>query len=452
MNFELTLTVCTSRRLLMKKKASVLSIIYGYEMAIKKRLSPVYALRGILSILFTLAPLNANAKITHRFQPIEIKTIDKEIIFADLHLPNTRRPKALIVMVPGTAGLADPFFTGSIKSSKYSPNYKGGLTQALTSIHMVLLSYNQRGYRRLNNCIHGSNEYAREQSFSENCISKNLRKYVGLKTITEDTLSVLLEAQKISKKMGVPLIVLSFSEGTYHISTLLKMKNIAIDGLIGIGSPITTLAETFEQQLRKKYIFEILENALESCNLNGIISVNKIFDCNTKKISVNTKEQIRIILGTEPFETSEITKKKDSVNKIADDILKYYLDLQSPHPITGWLGDRELAENWSSVYFSEIFQDQTNIYHSLSFANLPIHLIYGELDTQVQLPSQFIPRPRVGHIENRIEIKIVDGLDHYLSQDDVQISKSGLEQICQSIKIILRIHEANKLHSATKNR
>ncbi len=417
----------------------------------KKKLSTTYVSHGILGIFFAVITLITNANTASSFKPLEIRTADQETIYADLYLPNKKPPRAIIVMVPGTAGLSDPYFIGSIKSSRYTPHYKGGLTQALTSNRFAFLSYNQRGYRRLNECVRGDNEFARQLSFSEKCILKNLRMHVDLKTITRDTLSVLLEAQVIARKMKAPMLVLSFSEGTYHVSKLLRINNIGIVGLIGVGSPITTLSETFEQQLREKYIFDVLENALKTCNLNGKISIDEVFNCSTKNISVRAKERLTITLGTGITETSEITKKKEHVNKIADDIIKYYQDLQSPHPISGWLETQELIENWSSAYFSEIFQERSNIYDNLWSANLPIQLIYGELDMQVQPPNSLVRGQNLATIDNRIEIKIIKNLDHYLSQDEKQISKSGLEQILASIRTILRVNKGLKSHSTTQN-
>ena len=59
-------------------------------------------------------------------------TVDKDInIQIEVSLPISKKLRALVIVIPGTGGLFDPFFDFELKKEKYDPRSRGGLTSAL---------------------------------------------------------------------------------------------------------------------------------------------------------------------------------------------------------------------------------------------------------------------------------------------------------------------------------
>lgn len=379
----------------------------------------------------------SNAKSNFNVRSLQITTFDHEVLNADLYFPKNRSGNALVVLIPGTSGLSDPFFMSAIKQPVYLPHFKGNLIDTLTSNRHMVMTYNQRGYRSLDKCVLGDNEASHIHSFLNNCVASELRSKVSLSIITQDTNSILQRAEAIAKQMGVPIVLVAFSEGMYHIAKILQSRGTRISALIGIGSPISTLSETFEQQLRRANFFQTIESAIKNCNLISNITATEIATCANKKIEGISYEELQQFFGKLPLNKIEILIKKESSIENAKAVVSYYKNLKIAHPINGWFGDQIMASNWSSAFFSEAYNDQTNIYETLSQMNIPTYLLYGSNDTLVGVPAHFIEKQDGSSTRQKIVIHVIPDLDHYLSKDGRVMDKSGLKKIVQFIKISL---------------
>lgn len=192
--------------------------------------------------------------------------------------PENRTPRALVVVVPGSGGVADPYLGSELKRAAYDPDSRGGTTASLLAAGYAVAYYGQRGYALPRTCIRGDTPAARAASFVQHCVDYRLRAGVSLSSITADTGRVFTALREHPRTGKLRQIALPFSEGMHHVSVLAGQGAIQPAGIVSIGGPQVPVSHVAWYQTSREHFAALARKAFARCPYKQL-TVEKIFSC-----------------------------------------------------------------------------------------------------------------------------------------------------------------------------
>lgn len=192
--------------------------------------------------------------------------------------PTNLVPRALVVVVPNSGGLADPYLNPELKRVAYDPDSRGGLTAKLLTAGYAVAYYGQRGYALPRTCIRGDTPAARAASFVQHCVDYRLRAGVSLSSITADTGRVFTALREHPRTGKLPQIALPFSEGMHHVSVLAGQGAIQPAGIVSIGGPQVPVSHVAWYQTSREHFAALARKAFARCP-DKQLTVEKILSC-----------------------------------------------------------------------------------------------------------------------------------------------------------------------------
>lgn len=210
--------------------------------------------------------------------------------------PAAGAPRALVIVVPGTGGLSDPYLNAELRKPVYDPDSRGGMTAKLLAAGYAVAYYNHRGYAPLRTCIRGDTLADRAASFVHRCVDPTVRAWVTLSSITADTARVFGALERHPRTKGLPQVALAFSEGMHHVSTLVGKGNIHPLGIVSVGGPHIPFADAVRYQTTYEYFVKIAQEAFKHCPENEL-TVDRIFSCAPASTSPDRLSKMRELAG-----------------------------------------------------------------------------------------------------------------------------------------------------------
>jgi len=193
-----------------------------------------------------------------RLQTADGKTeLAGQIDFPDLNAKSF----PLVIMQPGT-GLFDRDVDFGTTKDENSLIFKT-ISKKFLQAGFAVLRYDYRGvkcsFQTAPKCLNCSDKKALFQFYLESCISNDIRATVTPANIQEDLLSAHSFALSNSKIDSKKIVMFGHSEGSIHISTLLKKKLINPRGVIFMGGLAESPASVVEWQLKGRIIDGIMQ-------------------------------------------------------------------------------------------------------------------------------------------------------------------------------------------------
>jgi alpha-beta hydrolase superfamily lysophospholipase len=335
-----------------------------------------YRIAKWLLIAFSLAAITASAKparVELSVAAYDNTPIAVEVYGAEAH------PKALIVVLPGTGGQTDPYFDAEVTRDAYDPDHRGGLTETLFSANYAIAFVGHRGYRTGTRCVPAIPLPQRVDKLVAACVDSATRAMVDLTMITQDTLAVVT---KLKQTYRLPVIVMAYSEGGYHIAKLIHDGTFIPDGLVLIGTPLQSVSEVFEYQISREFAFNLANRALERCP-GKMLSIANAFSCADIKDTFERREQLLAFLAQDWVTPEAIVQRRTAHRQFLNDLEARFASRERPTTLGGfWLG-RQLPIAWSGNFYTEAFASKTPVSALLSDYRGPVALFYGELDDLV---------------------------------------------------------------------
>jgi alpha-beta hydrolase superfamily lysophospholipase len=288
-------------------------------------------------------------------------------------------PKALIVVLPGTGGQTDPYFDAEVTRDAYDPDHRGGLTETLLSANYAIAFVGHRGYRTGAHCVPDVPLPQRIDQLVTACIDGATRATVNLTTITQDTAAVLT---RLKKTYRLPVIVMAYSEGGYHIAKIIHDGTFVPDGLVLIGTPLQSVSEVFQYQISREFVFNLAHRALEKCPANTL-SIADAFSCAGIEETPERREQLLAFLAQDHVTPQAVTMRRAAHRNFSNDLVARFAGPERPMTLSGvWLG-RQMPIAWAGSFYTEAFASTTPISALLADYRKPVALFYGELDDLV---------------------------------------------------------------------
>lgn len=335
-------------------------------------------------------------------------------------------PKALVVVLPGTGGQTDSYFDAEVIRDVYDPDHRGGLTDTLLSADYAIAFVGHRGYRTGANCVPPIPIPQRIDKLVAACIDGATRATVNLTTITQDTAAVLA---KLKKTYRLPVIVMAYSEGGYHIAKIIHDGTFVPDGLVLIGTPLQSLSEVFQYQISREFAFNLANRALEKCPANTL-SIADAFACASIEETPERREQLLAFLAQDYVTPEAVTMRRAAHRNFSNDLVARFAGPERPTTLAGiWLG-HQLPIAWAGSFYSEVFASTTPISALLADYRKPVALFYGELDDLVPHEGAILCRDTLTPC---VTPKIIPRGDHALGAADHMPLPDTLKQLRKAL-------------------
>ncbi len=341
-------------------------------------------------------------------------------------------PKALVIIVPGTGGISDPYFEVEISKENYSSESRGGLTQRLLEAGYAAAFYNQRGYASLKKCVAGNDLDTRAATFAYICTDKNIRKTESFLTITSDTGKIINDLKNDSRLEKLPQIILSFSEGIFHISTLIENKKINPIGVVFVGGPFEPMRKVIEFQIKNDYYFNIIETAFRNCPEQSL-DVESIENC--ARVYKFPELEIKLIetMGGNVISKSEISTRRNFFEKLNNAFIDKFKHISEGETLNGLFRQFVMPDNWSALYYREALSQNIN-------PLLKMKKFEGKIISIIGMDDHLIPIPKSGSCGGNINcrVELIENVGHGLEDQTLLPTHKSLERIISSLDEIMK--------------
>jgi hypothetical protein len=361
-------------------------------------------------------------------------TVDSPIVIpVEVFMPKNGVPLALVVVVPGSDGMADPYLLPDLLRPGYEPNVISNMTNALLQSNYAVAYYSQRGLAPPKSCVVGSSYEQRLQSYSDKCVDVSIRANVSLSTITSDTQKIFSSLATHPRLSKLPQIAAALSEGLYHVAQLVQDKAIQPVGIISVGGPLESLADGMQYQNSHRYYFDLLDTAFAKCDTKTL-RIEQTFSCakihpTQEKINALTK-----VFDGDSISIGDLVKRKNYFENETQKFYKAHSTLPLNALITHSTGSR-ITAIWSVRYYSEIFVAIQPISEKLRTFNGGLILLYGAEDHRArpQKPGKCGVSLQAQNAKNHCEIIVLAGLGHALENGSEFPAKSALKALVTAI-------------------
>lgn len=358
------------------------------------------------------------------------------IVNAELYIPVRTSPRALVIAVPGTGGLSDPYFDSMIGAKEYNPDSRGGFTAALLHAGYAVVFYNQRGYAPLRKCVVGENAFLRAVSFVERCIDKIVRAQVSLSVITNDTRQVFDYFSREQKTKMLNQVAIAWSEGTFHVAKLIHLSQVAPIATVFIGGPVQSIATTMRYQSTREYFFQLIDTAFANCN-KSVVTVLDVFRCTGTRPTTTKYASLREIAKSGLLARDALVEKRKYFSKFYNVLVEQYDHLPSAAVVSGELLGVQLDVGWSTMYFREMFSANLPVLDILKNYSGKILFLYGSEDELVNIPEPGACKTNSVAMKNCI-VKIVQYAGHGLEDGRGTIAQNVFDIIANSIDLAIK--------------
>jgi hypothetical protein len=381
----------------------------------------------LLCILATMSNL-ATAARTNSIVQVGIgdAALDLELSF-----PAAAKPRAIVVIVPGSGGLSDPYFDSEIRQPKYAYLHRGGITDMLTQAGYAVAAYSVRGYRGASCIPEDTAPAERAAYFVAHCADQDVRGKVSLTDITEDTKRIFSFLRQAPSTSGLGQIALAYSEGMFHVLDAFsgEMPD-ALMGIVAVGGPHDSLRTTLEYQLTRSAYFKLIDTSFARSKSSSE-SADEIMKANDKDATFNRAGLIET-MGSDPIRRDAIPARqaywRDAYRQLYDKFAPGTLE----GTMDGVLDGVHIEKAWSIKYYSQLISDDRRPSEAYRQFKGSIIYMYGLDDVLVRIPSrqEFVAAERSAAGARRITL--VARADHGLATGGMPSSDS-LAQIARAI-------------------
>ncbi|MQA22715.1 hypothetical protein [Rugamonas rivuli] len=353
----------------------------------------------------------------------------------EVYFPISGKPKALVIAVPGTGGLSDPYFDRELGQSAFMPDSRGGTTAALVNAGYGVAFYSQRGFRQLRTCVAGDTAFERAVSYVEHCIDEPVRAGVTLATITNDTETIFRALSRHPATSTFEQIALAWSEGSYHAATLIGASRIDTRKMVTIGGPVESMSATFEYQLTRQYYFDLADAAFQKCNQTSL-TMFELFRCGQVQITQQKHAWAREMADGDVLVRENIPQRKIYFSNFYLDLQKQFASFPRDTAMNGTFRGINIQRAWAAAYYDQVFSSKTKMLENIGKSHGAIGLIYGAADNLVRLPNDHVCSNAKAAGVEYCAFLILPKLGHGLEDGNEKVSSIALDAVVKTIDSI----------------
>ena len=369
-----------------------------------------YLPRMNLALCFLIAFTYCGVLFSFETQKFSLKTFDgKAVLSGQIDFPNfSDKSFPIVIMQPGT-GLFDRDVEFGSTDDESSLIFKS-ISKVLLRAGFAVLRYDYRGvkcsFQTMSKCPNCADKKAILKFYLDSCISNEIRSTVTPSNIRED---LLLAYQFATSNPNVDIkkiIMFGHSEGSIHISNLVKNSLISPLGIIFMGGLAESPASAIEWQIKGRVI-------------DGIMQMDKNGDGRVENKEVEENHQagvlkifpLKMLLSPDGYWTKEsITSLQEkNYSEFKKSALMHSDD--EPYAVNG---TTQASYKWWKMFF----EDENTVIDNLIKFPGPTVYFAGMKDSQTDYLRQTqIIESYVHKLLIKPEVITFEGLGHSLGSD-----------------------------------
>lgn len=338
-----------------------------------------------------------------------------------------RVPRAVILSVPGAAGIGDAALELQLYAAvKNEPVVRPILPYALSVRGYAYVYFNYGGVLSRQRCIDPALPSERLKKFFSKCLPRVMNKDRGFSATDREIASIRQWISKTPALKDVPVIILAFSEGAQHAARLIRSEKIDVAGIVSIGAPTVSPAENLRSQMTRKLRYRRINAFLDNQGSEAlrVADLPKIF------MDQRAVKYLQWSLRSQPVWTrAELASVENFDVSLSTKAFDEWWKSNRGQPLAAYFFGRELEDFTAASFFQEQLDDTVNMAESLVDFNGRAVFLFGEYDSQVDFSMQsacgsllppkcsFVIVPGAGHVFLVPERRFV-GLDPILQAID----------------------------------
>ncbi len=366
-------------------------------------------------------------------QSFSLQTFDsKTVINGQIDFPDSGSKSSPLVIMQSGTGLFDRDVEFGNPKDENSLIFKV-ISKKLVQAGFAVLRYDYRGVKcslqSMPKCPDCADKKATVRFYFKSCINNEIRSTVTPSNIQEDLLLTYQFAVNNPKVDAKKIIMFGHSEGSIHISNLVKNSLIYPIGIVFMGGLAESPASVIEWQVKGRMVDGIMQM---DKNGDGRIENKEIEE--NHKASVLDIYPLEVLLSPVGFWTRDsITNQRQaSYTEIKMAALSY--PDEEPYAANGVT---QASYKWWKMFF----EDENNVVDKLSKFPGPIVYFAGTKDSQTDHLRQTRIIESAKNLRTKPEVVALENLGHSLGSDPLYgpVDLSALEKIADTVRKMFEI-------------
>ena len=393
---------------------------------------PLLMPRLFPALLFTVLLGSAAPTLAAERLDIPVAVDSGAIITVETAWP-AQAARALVVVVPGTGGVSDPYLNPELHQANYDPDHRGGLTSRLLAAGYAVAYFGQRGYAPLRSCISGSSASERAAAFVAHCLDPKVRAGVDLPTITADTGRVFTALAQHPRTRGLRQIALPYSEGMHHVSAAIGQHAMRPAAIVAVGGPIGSLGAIVPYQLRYEYFANIAGAAFARCP-DRALTAEQLFRCAGKWTSPDLLSKMNELMAAPTLTRQQLPLRRETMRAHYRAVSAQFAALAPDAPIGASFEGHFMPVAWSARFPYQQMSAAVSTLDQLGAFDGPVVYLFGTRDHLIPLPTPgACPRRSNGSLPVRCSIRLIDEVGHGLEGDSGLPPGAVLDELVRTV-------------------
>ena len=305
-------------------------------------------------------------------------TIDVKIYNKNIKSP----PKGIVVLLPGTDGIAEPDMLEVFSSAPFG-GQPSAIGRQVISDGFVYVTFNTRGIRPIESCLLKEGKQPLFTDFRDRCIDFRIRRKINFQKIESDIQIVMNFLHQNKEWNRAKKAIIAVSEGGVHASRLIRSRKINPDLLIGVGVSTSSPRDHFRDQISQNVSYSILRKWMKQKNVEKM-TVDDL-DLALPIVSQSNREKLKFLINLVPegLTLNRLSIQSSHMYQEFDKRVPTFIR-KNKAEITGLnFFDYEIKDFVSGAQNRDFLADRINLRDSLRGFQGQMVFMYGEFDSLV---------------------------------------------------------------------
>jgi len=355
------------------------------------------------------------------------------VITVETAWPEKRPARALVVVVAGTGGTADPYLNPELHKPAYDPDHRGGLTGKLLAAGYAVAYFGQRGYAPLRSCISGNSARERAAAFVTHCLDPKVRAGVDFAAITADTGRVFAALARHPRTRHLAQIAMPYSEGMHHVSAAVGQHAIWLAGIVSVGGPVEALGSIVPYQVQYEYFVNIATDGFAHCP-NRELTAEQLFGCAGKWQSPFLLSKMNELMGAPTLTRQQLLLRREVLRAHWRAAAAQFASLSPDASIGGSFEGHYIPSAWNARFPYQQMSAAVGSLELLGAFDGRVTYLFGTRDHLVPLPAPGpCPARPDGSARTRCSIRLIADVGHGLEDESELPPDAVLDEMVRAV-------------------
>lgn len=355
------------------------------------------------------------------------------VITVETAWPENRAARALVVVVAGTGGTADPYLNPELHMTTYDPDHRGGLTAKLLAAGYAVAYFGQRGYAPLRSCISGRTARERAAAFVAHCLDPKVRAGVDLAAITADTGRVFAALARHPRTRHLAQIAMPYSEGMHHVSAAVGQHTMRPAGIVSVGGPVASLGSIVPYQVQYDYFIDIATAGFARCP-HRELTAEQLFRCAGRWQSPALLAKMNELMGAPTLAREQLPLRRELLRMHWRAAAAQFASLSPDASIGASFEGHFIPSAWNARFPYQQMSAEVGSLDQLGAFDGRVIYLFGTRDHLIPLPAPGpCPARADGSARTGCSIRLIADVGHGLEDESELPPNAVLDAMVRAV-------------------